>query len=108
MPDQVPAGKSADQPDEAGLGEAVKLQAAQSGAPTPAEWAEMRTRVIALETLVVALLATATDAQRALAQDMAGLITPRPGATPHHLTVHAAHRMSDLIERAKRHETARG
>jgi len=76
--------------------------------PTAAEWAEMRTRVIALETLVVALLATASDAQRALAREMADMITPRAGATPHPLTVHAAHRMGDLIERAKRHDAAKG
>jgi len=68
----------------------------------------MRTRVIALETLVVALLATASDAQRALAREMADMITPRAGATPHPLTVHAAHRMGDLIERAKRHDAAKG
>jgi hypothetical protein len=76
--------------------------------PTPAEWAEMRTRVIALENLVIALLATATDAQRAIARDMAEFIAPRPGATPHRLTVHAAHRMSDLIDRAKRYDCPRG
>jgi hypothetical protein len=79
-----------------------------SGPPSAAEWAEMHTRVIALETLVVALLATGTDAQRALARDMADLITPRPGATPHHLTAHAAHRMGDLIERARRRDTSKG
>ena len=75
--------------------------------PTAAEWAEMRTRVIALETLVVALLTGAGDVQRDLAQEMANMITPKPGATPHPLTVHAAHRMSDLIERAKRRDAAR-
>ena len=85
-----------------------RLSSSPPSVPTAAEWAEMRTRVIALETLVVALLATASEAQRALARDMADMITPRPGATPHHLTAHAAHRMSDLIERAKRYDTARG
>ena len=73
-------------------------------APSPkaAEWAEMRTRVIALENLVIALLATASEAQRRLAREMADYITPRPGFTNHRLTVHAAHRMTDLIGRAER------
>lgn len=76
--------------------------------PSGAEWAEMHTRVIALETLVVALLATASDVQRDLARQMADMITPKPGATPHPLTVHAAHRMGDLIERARRRDAAKG
>ena len=75
-----------------------------SGAPTTGECAELKTRVIALETLVIALLATASQSQRALAREMANFILPRPGATPHHLTVHAAHRMGDLIDRAERFE----
>jgi len=70
--------------------------------PSPAEWAEMRTRVIALENLVIALLATASEAQRRLAREMADYITPRPGFTNHRLTIHAAHRMTDLISRAER------
>ena len=70
--------------------------------PSPAEWAEMRTRVIALENLIIALLATASQAQRRLAREMADYITPRPGFTNHRLTVHAAHRMTDLIGRAER------
>jgi len=96
------------EPDGPQLLAAERPSPISSVTPTAAEWAEMRTRVIALETLVVALLATASEAQRALAREMADMITPRPGATPHHLTVHAAHRMSDLIERAKRHDAARG
>ncbi len=76
----------------------------QSGAPTASEWAELKTRVIALESLVIALLATGTEDQRAMAREMATFILPRPGATHHHLTVHAAHRMGDLIDRAERVE----
>ncbi len=81
---------------------------APMAAPSPTEWAEMHTRVIALESLVIALLSTASEAQRMAAREMAGLITPRPGATPHRLTVHAAHRMIDLIDRAERHDVGRG
>lgn len=79
-----------------------QVTAAPVGPPTPAEWAEMRTRVIALENLVIALLATASESQRALARKMAEYITPRPGYTNHRLTIHAAHRMTDLIGRAER------
>ena len=79
-------------------------QLSPGSAPSPksGEWAEMRTRVIALENLVIALLATASEAQRRLAREMADYITPRPGFTNHRLTVHAAHRMTDLIGRAER------
>jgi hypothetical protein len=35
---------------------------------------------------------------------MANFIRPRQGATRHHLTVHAAHRMGDLIDRSERFE----
>ncbi len=69
---------------------------------TAGEWAELKTRVIALENLVIALLKTATAEQRAAAREMAEFILPRPGATLHRLTTHAAHRMSDLIDRAER------
>jgi hypothetical protein len=75
---------------------------AASSSPSLAEWAEMKTRVIALENLVIALLSTGSEAQRAVARRMGEFIAPRPGATPHRLTVHAAHRMSDLIDRAER------
>ncbi len=78
--------------------------ASPAGPPSASEWAEMRTRVIALENLVIALLATASESQRALARKMADYIAPRPGFTNHRLTVHAAHRMSDLIGRAERFE----
>ncbi|MGH6986547.1 MAG: hypothetical protein ACRED9_06900 [Caulobacteraceae bacterium] len=71
---------------------------------SPGEWAEMKTRVIALENLVIALLKAARPEERQLARQMAEFILPRPGATHHRLTVHAAHRMGDLIDRAERFE----
>jgi len=67
-----------------------------------AELVQLRVRVIALENLVIALLAEGTERQREIARDMAAYIAPRPGFTPHPLTVHAAHRMADLVERAGR------
>jgi len=59
-------------------------------------------RVIALENLVIALLATASDPQLDLARDMARSIEPRIGAAPHPLTIRAAARLTDLIERSAR------
>ena len=67
---------------------------------TNAELVTMRIRVIALENLVISLLATASDDQLRLAREMAGYISPRSGFTQHPLTIHAAAHMVDLVERA--------
>jgi hypothetical protein len=67
---------------------------------TNAELVTLRIRVIALENLMICLLATASDDQLRLARDMAGYISPRPGFTQHPLTIHAAAHMVDLVERA--------
>lgn len=67
---------------------------------TNTELVQLRVRVIALENLVMALLAEGTDARRHLAQEMVDYILPRPGHTPHRLTIHAANRMVQLVERA--------
>ena len=75
---------------------------AQSEIPalTNAELVQLRIRVIALENLVIALLADASERQLDLAREMAAYISPRPGFTHHPLTVHAAAQMIDLVERA--------
>jgi len=65
-----------------------------------AELVQLRVRVIALENLVIALLAEGPDRQIAVAREMAAYISPRPGCTHHPLTIHAASHMIDLIERA--------
>jgi hypothetical protein len=74
--------------------------------PTPemssAELVTLRVRVIALENLLISLLATASDQQLELAREMAGYISPRPGFTHHPLTIHAATHMIDLIKRSSR------
>jgi hypothetical protein len=65
---------------------------------TNAELVQLRSRVIALENLVIALLA----------DDLIGSLTllakwqpsPRPGFTHHPLTIRAAAHMIDLVERA--------
>jgi hypothetical protein len=62
----------------------------------------LRVRVIALENLLISLLATASDQQLELAREMAGYILPRPGFTHHPLTIHAAAHMIDLVERSSR------
>ena len=68
---------------------------------TNAELVQLRIRVIALENLVIALLAEASDRQLDLAREMASYISPRPGFTQHSLTIHAAAQMINLVERAK-------
>lgn len=82
-------------------GESVAAEA-QSQAPalTNAELVQLRIRVIALENLIIALLADASERQLDLAREMAAYISPRPGSTHHPLTVHAAAQMVDFVERA--------
>jgi hypothetical protein len=60
----------------------------------------LHVRVIALESLIVSLLASASDRQRNQAIKMAAYISPRSGATQHQLTVQAATHVADLIRRA--------
>lgn len=65
-----------------------------------AESMQLRARVIALENLVISLLAQSTESQLALAREMATFIAPRPGYTPHPLTMRAADEMRSLVDRA--------
>lgn len=65
-----------------------------------AELVQLQVRVIALENLVIGLLAEGSARQRALARDMAVYISPRPGYTRHGLTIHAATQMNHMIGRA--------
>lgn len=92
-------------PKAAGTGEA--RAALHQTLPTPkvpaltnAELVHLQSRVIALENLVVALLAQGTVQQLELARSMARYISPRPGFTLHPQTVHAAARMVHFVERA--------
>ncbi|MCX2861972.1 hypothetical protein OOZ63_08985 [Paucibacter sp. PLA-PC-4] len=64
------------------------------------EAVQLRIRVIALENLVIALLAQASMAQLELVCEMADYISPRPGFTPHHLTLRAADEMRSLVNRS--------
>ena len=92
-------------PKSARTGEARAAQ--NQTVPTPkvpaltnAELVHLQSRVIALENLVVALLAQGTVQQLELARSMARYISPRPGSTLHPQTVHAAARMVHFVERA--------
>jgi hypothetical protein len=67
---------------------------------TNAELVQLRVRVIALENLVIALLAQSPDRQLDLVRELAAYISPRPGFTPHPLTIRAAAEMIHLVERA--------
>jgi hypothetical protein len=69
---------------------------------TNAEIVALRVRVIALENVLISLLATAPDHQLKLIREMADYISPRPGFTPHPLTIHAAEHMVDLVDRSTR------
>jgi len=68
---------------------------------TNAELVQLQVRVVALENLVIALLADCSESRRALADQMAIHISPRTGYTRHRLTLHAAGHMKHLLERAR-------
>ena len=91
--------------NEGGTADPIVTGAAgKEQAPTPemsdADLVALHIRVIALENLLISLLATASDQQLELSRKMASYISPRPGFVHHPLTIHAAAHMIDLIERA--------
>ena len=92
--------------NEGGAGEGGRVHPASVELPadplplTNAELVQLQIRVIALENLLAVLLVDASDQQLHLAREIADCITPRPGFTPHRLTIHAAARMIRLIERS--------
>ena len=92
--------------NEGGAGPAVAPAPDKEQIPAPemsnSDLVTLRVRVIALENLLISLLATASDQQLELAREMAGYISPRPGFTHHPLTTLAAAHMIDLIERSSR------
>jgi hypothetical protein len=85
----------------------VKRSAFVAPLSTQTEIAQLRVRVVALENLVIALLAQAPERQLLLAREMAVHISPRPGFTRHRLTLHAADEMLSLVDRARRFRSAR-
>jgi hypothetical protein len=67
---------------------------------TNAELVQLRIRVIALENVIIAVLAKVSDRQLDLILEMADHIAPRPEATQHPLTIQAAAQMNHLVNRA--------
>ena len=65
-----------------------------------AEEGNIRVRLIALENIVVALLAGASQTQHEAIGDIVRYILPREGKTRHRLTIEAARNMVALVERA--------
>ena len=65
-----------------------------------AELVQLRVRVIALENLLLVLLAQTSDVQLNVARERAAYISPRPGFTRHPLTLHAAAQMLHLVRHA--------
>ena len=61
---------------------------------------QLRVRVIALENLMISLLAEGSDQQLGFAREMAAYLSPRAGFTHHPLTIQAAAHMDDLVDRA--------
>lgn len=88
--------------DNEGGAIAVVTQEAHPDVPdmTNAELVLLRVRVIALENLLIAILAEGTDQQRQTAREMAEIISPRAGSAQHSLTIRAAQHMTDLVDRA--------
>jgi hypothetical protein len=68
---------------------------------TNTELVRLRVRVIALENLVITMLAEASDRQLERVREMASYISPRSGSAHHHLTIHAASQMVNLASRAR-------
>ena len=62
----------------------------------------LRSRVIALENIVVAMLAGGSHDQRAIVHDMAMFVRPPLDAAQDRLTMHAADLMDHLADRATR------
>ena len=81
------------------------VHSGESGSNVPpltnAELVRLQVRVIALENLVIALLAGGSVEQRRFAGELASWIAPRPGFTRHPLTIHAAAQMVHILGRSE-------
>jgi|GEM_PF-3155489 len=67
---------------------------------TAVEFEHLHARVIALENVLIGLLAGASNHQLALAREMAVQMLPQQGFTQHCSTQIAANQIAQLIERA--------
>jgi hypothetical protein len=93
-------------PDMLNAGAVAGNASVDEAASSDTEAVQLRIRVIALENLMIALFAQASMAQLELAREMAEYISPRPGFTPHHLTLRAADEMRSLVDRASPFRTS--
>lgn len=93
--------------DEGGaIAPAPQAASLDEHALTNAELVHLRIRVIALENMMIAVLAEGSDRQLEVAREMAEYISPRAGFTPHLLTLRAADHMTDFVERALHFRTS--
>jgi hypothetical protein len=83
--------------------ESLKLEdeSAAFSLHTEIDFVHLRVRVIALESLLIALLNKSSDQQISAAREMADYISPRPGFTQHRLTIRAAGHIIDLLRRSE-------
>ena len=72
-----------------------------AAAGTETECQHLHSRLIALENLVISVLALGNKQQLALAREMASHISARAGTAPHRLTTQAATQMLHLVGRAQ-------
>ena len=88
----------------ADAGGAFGMEPGASGTPAlaNAELVRLRVRVIALENLVIALLANSSEEELGVARARAEYISPRPGFTAHALTLDAADQILRMAERSRR------
>ena len=88
--------------DRVGTLEGVNLSPNSTNALslTNAEMVQLQVRVTVIENVLAVLLAEASEHQLQLVREMSAYISPRPGVTPHRLTIHAAARMINLIDGA--------
>lgn len=89
--------------DNEGGAEAPSVQDALPDIPAlgDAEIVQLRIRVIALENLMIAVLAEGSEGQKRIALEMADYISPRSGSTQHPLTVRASDHMAHIVSRAE-------
>ena len=77
--------------------------------PTPAEWDLIRSRLIALECVVTALMSDASQAQVQQVRSLVSHLSHHVGATPHPLTARALkqidHLLPDVHRSANSHRT---
>ncbi|MHC9510584.1 hypothetical protein [Kangiella sp. M94] len=68
---------------------------------TNAELVHLRIRVIALENIIIALLAEGSERQLEIVREMANYISPQEDSTQHPLTSQAANLMTAMANRAE-------